>query len=82
MKNTGCSKKNKNILIITSHFPPSNLTCVHRSRYLAKYLHKYGWNPLILTTDESEYKNDVCPELLEMLPSKLEILRSKAIARS
>ena len=57
----------KNILIITSHFPPSNLTCVHRSRYLSKYLSNHGWNPIIVTTKEKYYSKLIKTKFLEYL---------------
>ena len=81
MSNTGYLKKYKNIIIVTSHFPPSNLTCVHRSRYLSKYLKDFEWNPIVVTTKSEYYSNDKSDELYELLPSGLDIHRVKAISR-
>ena len=71
----------KKIVIVTSHFPPSNLTCVHRSRYFAKYLKNYGWDPIIVTTKSEYYSNDRSDELYELLPTDLDIHRVKALSK-
>jgi hypothetical protein len=46
----------KKILIITPHYPPSNLAAVHRSRLFAQHLPSFGWEPVILTVDENIMK--------------------------
>jgi hypothetical protein len=45
-----------NILLISSHYPPSNLTATHRVRLFAKHLPMFGWNPIVLTVDEKIYE--------------------------
>ncbi len=46
----------RNILIISPHYPPSNLAAVHRSRLFAQHLPAFGWNPIILTVHEDFYE--------------------------
>ena len=58
----------KNILIITSHYPPSNLTGVHRARLFAKHLPQFGWNPIVLTVEEQFYEEKSDLELNKLLP--------------
>lgn len=58
----------KNILIITSHYPPSNLTGVHRARLFAKHLPQFGWNPIVLTVEEQFYEEKSDLELNKLIP--------------
>lgn len=65
----------KNILIITSHYPPSNLTGVHRSRHIAKFLPQFGWNPIVLTVDPESYEENLDHDLDKLLPVDQQIIR-------
>ena len=47
------------VLIITSHYPPSNLAGVHRARLFAQHLPSFGWEPIILTVDEKYYEENL-----------------------
>lgn len=69
-------------MIITSHYPPSNLTGVHRARLFAKYLPQFGWNPIILTVDESFYEEKLDFHLKELIPKGQHIERVKAFSIS
>jgi len=68
----------KKILIISPHYPPSNLAAVHRSRLFAQHLPKFGWNPIILTVDERDYEESLDWNLHAMLPKnqRIEKVRS------
>ncbi len=68
----------KNILIITSHYSPSNLTGVHRSRLFAKYLPEFGWNPIILTVHENYYEEKLDHTLNQTIPVYQRIEKVKA----
>jgi hypothetical protein len=68
----------KKILIITPHFPPSNLAAVHRSRLFAKHLPSFGWKPIILTVDEAYYEEKLDHNLAKLLPEDLQIEKVKA----
>lgn len=69
----------KKILIISPHFPPSNLAAVHRSRLFAIHLPKFGWQPIILTVHEKYYEEDLDWNLAKLLPKDLRIEKVKAL---
>lgn len=60
---------NKKVLLVSYYWPPSGGIAVLRSLKLAKYLHHFGWEPIIFTAkgaaypthDESNFK-DVNPD--------------------
>jgi hypothetical protein len=58
----------KKILIITPHYPPSNLAAVHRSRLFAQHLPSFGWEPIILTVHENYYEEALDRNLERLLP--------------
>jgi hypothetical protein len=66
------------ILIISPHFPPSNLAAVHRSRLFAQHLPSFGWEPIILTVDDKFYEEAPDPNLVRLLPPGLRIERVAA----
>lgn len=68
----------KKILIISPHFPPSNLAAVHRSRLLAQHLPSFGWQPIILTVHENYYEEKLDYNLEKLLPLTLQIEKVKA----
>lgn len=68
----------KKILLISPHFPPSNLTAVHRSRLFAEHLPEFGWEPVILTVDEKFYEEKLDWNLHKLLPVGLRIEKSTA----
>lgn len=45
----------RNVLVISYYFPPMGLSGVQRTLKFVKYLPNYGWNPLVLTTNEPSY---------------------------
>jgi len=68
----------KKILIISPHFPPSNLAAVHRSRLFAQHLPAFGWQPVILAVDEKYYEEKLDPHLARLLPEGLQIEKVRA----
>lgn len=68
----------KKILIISPHFPPSNLAAVHRSRLFAQHLPSFGWQPTILTVHEDFYEEKLDYNLEKLLPESLTIEKVKA----
>jgi hypothetical protein len=68
----------KNILLITPHYPPSNLAAVHRSRLFAQHLPALGWNPIILTVDENYYEENLDWKLHQLLPKNQRIEKVSA----
>ena len=63
----------KRILIISPHFPPSNLAAVHRSRLFAQHLPAFGWQPTILTVHADFYEEKLDYNLEKLLPESLRI---------
>jgi hypothetical protein len=68
----------KKILIITPHYPPSNLAAVHRSRLFAQHLPSLGWDPIILTVDERDYEESLDWNLHALLPKNQRIDKVRA----
>jgi hypothetical protein len=68
----------KTILLITPHYPPSNLAAVHRSRLFAQHLPALGWNPIILTVDENYYEEALDWKLHQLLPKDQRIEKVSA----
>lgn len=68
----------KKILIISPHFPPSNLTAVHRSRLFANHLASFGWQPVLLVVDEKYYEEQLDHDLVKLLPEDLRIEKVSA----
>lgn len=66
------------ILIISPHFPPSNLAAVHRARLFANHLPAFGWEPYILTVHEDYYEEKLDYNLLKLVPAKISINKVKA----
>ena len=68
----------KTILLITPHYPPSNLAAVHRSRLFAQYLPALGWRPIVLTVDEYYYEETLDWKLYQLLPKDQRIEKVSA----
>ena len=68
----------KKVLIISPHFPPSNLAAVHRSRLFARHLPSFGWEPVILTVHENYYEENLDWNLYELLSEGLRIEKVEA----
>ena len=68
----------KKILIISPHFPPSNLAAVHRSRLFAQHLPQFGWEPIVLTVHEKYYEETLDHNLEKLLSIGLRIEKVKA----
>lgn len=70
---------NKKILILTSHFSPSNLTSVHRSRLFAKHLPSFSWDPIIISVHERYYEEPLDEHIGKLLDPSLRIEKVSAI---
>ena len=68
----------KTVAIVAAHFVPSNLAAVHRARLWSLHLRDFGWEPVVVTTHGDYYEEKTEPELLELLPSDLKVIRTKA----
>ena len=64
----------KNVLIISYFAPPLNTASAVRTGKLAKYLPRFGWNPIILSVKEIDfYQKDE-----EIYPDDLNIIRTES----
>lgn len=61
--------KLQTILIISPHYPPSNLAAVHRTRLFAQHFPKFNWNPIVLTVYENFYEEKLDWDLHGLLPA-------------
>src|SRR5215813_13539493 len=69
----------RRIALVTGHFPPSNLTSVHRSRLWARHLPEFGWEPIIVTAHPDYYEEKLDQTLLDLVDPGLRIIRTRAI---
>ena len=67
------------VIIVSPHFPPSTLAGVHRARHLAKHLPAHGWQPTVICVDPRHHIERLDPDLLNLVPRDLEIVRVGAI---
>lgn len=63
----------RKIIIISPHFPPSNLTAVHRARIFTNHLSRLGWEPIVLTVNEKFYEEKLDLELSNLINPNLRI---------
>lgn len=69
----------KKILLISPHYPPSNLAAVHRTRLFAQHLPSFGWEPIILTVHEDYYEETLDWNLVKLLPENQRIEKVSAL---
>jgi glycosyltransferase involved in cell wall biosynthesis len=69
----------KRLLMIAYHFPPlAGSSGIQRTLSFARHLHKFGWEPLILTTHPRAYER-VSKDLLADVPSGTVVARAFAL---
>lgn len=64
--------------MISAEFPPETTAGSHRLRLLAPHLPEFGWEPTILTMDARDSEGRLEPELEQLFPRELRVLRSRA----
>jgi len=74
----------KKIIIVSPHFPPSNLVGVHRARFLSKYLPDFNWEPIVVCVHEKYHEEKLDYDLLKLTREgarveKVRALRTKPI---
>lgn len=71
----------KTALIISRSFPPFNRVDVIRVMKFVKYLHSFGWHPIVLTEKLPEGQLDAIDKSLEMeLPKRLKVFRAPCLS--
>ncbi|MBB6610329.1 hypothetical protein H7F15_04705 [Pontibacter sp. Tf4] len=63
----------KKVIIVSPHFPPSNLAAVHRTRLFAKYLPAFGWKPIVLTVHHKHYEEKLDWNLQKLVNPELQV---------
>ena len=58
----------KKVLLIGSHFPPSNLASVHRMRLFEGNLRAFGWEPTVLAVHYEDYMEELDWDLARLIP--------------
>ncbi len=69
----------KTVVIVSPYFLPSYLVGTHRARLWSYHLPEFGWRPVILTSDPRTYECKVDWDLLDLLPTGLEVIHTKAL---
>ncbi|MFN8310634.1 MAG: glycosyltransferase [Chitinophagales bacterium] len=64
----------KKVLIITYYWPPAGGGGVQRWVKFVKYLHEFGWEPVVYTVAEGEYPV-LDPSLEREIPREVEVIR-------
>jgi glycosyltransferase involved in cell wall biosynthesis len=72
-------RRERSVVIVAPHFPPSNLTAGHRTRLLGMHLHKFGWRVCVLSVDPRYYAEALDLELEKLVPPQLEVIRTRAL---
>lgn len=69
----------KTVLIVSSYFPPSNLTGGHRARLFSSYLAEFGWEPIVLTVMPECYEGPLDHELEKLVRGDVVVIRTGAL---
>lgn len=64
--------------MVSPHFPPDTSAGTHRVRLLAPHLAAFGWEPTVVTVDPSAYEGRLDPDLGELVPPSLRVVRVPA----
>src|SRR5271169_3573321 len=71
----------KRVAIVGADFAPSSLPPALRIRFFVTHLREFGWEPTVITTDSSHYETALDPEIEELLPEGLRVIRTPALSR-
>jgi glycosyltransferase involved in cell wall biosynthesis len=66
------------VLMLSPHFPPDASAAAHRVRLLAPHLSSFGWEPTVVTVDPRDCEGRLDPELADLLPPELRVIRCRA----
>ena len=67
----------RNVLFVSLRFPPHADGGVHRIAAFAKYLPRFGWNPVVLTGPMDQRRTLRDPTLLQRIPAEVDVLRTR-----
>lgn len=63
----------KKLLILYSHWPPSNLAGVHRARLIGNMLHKFDWDVQVITVHEDFYEETLDHDLEKLVSPNIKV---------
>ena len=69
----------RRLVLVTSHFPPSNSVNVHRARLWSRYLPEFGWEPTVVTSKSRQYEERLDPDLERLVAPGLEVVQSATL---
>ncbi|MEI7686378.1 MAG: glycosyl transferase family 1, partial [Planctomycetota bacterium] len=70
---------NRKILMVTLYFPPCGAVAALRMTGLARYLPRYGWNPIVVAPPNPPHE-PLDPSLAKLLPPETTTLISVPFA--
>jgi hypothetical protein len=70
---------NRTVIFVAPQFPPSNLTAGHRTRLFVRHLPEFGYDPIVLTVRPQFYEERLDPELEQLVPPDLTVVRTRAL---
>ena len=69
----------RRLVLVSSHFPPSNLVGGQRARLWSRYLPEFGWEPIVVTGDPGQYLERPDPDLLQLVEPSLEVVHAATL---
>jgi hypothetical protein len=72
---------NRRVVIVSAHFPPSNLVSVHRARLISNNLNEFGWEPTIICVNSKYYEEPLDFDLEKSLNPLVKVIRVGAISQ-
>jgi hypothetical protein len=69
----------RRLVLVSSHFPPSNLVGGQRARLWSRYLPEFGWEPIVVTGDPAHYQERPDPDLVRLVAPGLEVVHAGTV---
>jgi len=69
----------RRLVLVSSHFAPSNLVGGHRARLWSRYLPEFGWEPTVVTGDPRHYEERPDPDLERLVAPGLEVVHATTL---
>jgi len=69
----------RRLVLVSSHFAPSNLVGGHRARLWSRYLPEFGWEPTVVTGNPRHYEEQPDPDLERLVAPGLEVVHAATL---
>jgi hypothetical protein len=69
----------RRLVLVSSHFAPSNLVGGHRARLWSRHLPEFGWEPIVVTGDPRHYEEQPDPDLERLVAPGLEVVHAQTL---